>query len=59
LKQGYFLEKEAMTATFKFCILFEEAPGRDLSQTAPGWDISVVSAARFGDSVTPLSWRTE
>ncbi|MBN2394647.1 MAG: sugar phosphate isomerase/epimerase [Anaerolineae bacterium] len=34
-----------MTKTFKFCILFEEAPGRDLSQIAPGWEMAEIPVA--------------
>jgi sugar phosphate isomerase/epimerase len=34
-----------MTETFKFCILFEEAPGRDLSQIAPGWEMAEIPVA--------------
>lgn len=34
-----------MTETFKFSILFEEAPGRDLSQIAPGWEMAEIPVA--------------
>ena len=34
-----------MTETFKFCILFEEAPGRDLAQIAPGWEMAEIPVA--------------
>ncbi len=34
-----------MTATFKFCILFEEAPGRDLAQLSPGWEMAEIPVA--------------
>jgi len=34
-----------MTEQLKFCILFEEAPGRDLSQVAPGWEMAEIPVA--------------
>ena len=34
-----------MTEQFKFCILFEEAPARDLSQTAAGWEMAEIPVA--------------
>jgi sugar phosphate isomerase/epimerase len=34
-----------MTERFKFCILFEEAPGRDLAQIAPGWEMAEIPVA--------------
>ena len=34
-----------MTKKFEFCILFEEAPGRDLAQIAPGWEMAEVPVA--------------
>ena len=34
-----------MTEQFKFCILFEEAPGHDLSQVAPGWEMAEIPVA--------------
>ncbi len=34
-----------MTEMFKFSILFEEAPGRDLSQLSPGWEMAEIPVA--------------
>jgi hypothetical protein len=34
-----------MTEMFKFSILFEEAPGRDLAQIAPGWEMAEIPVA--------------
>jgi sugar phosphate isomerase/epimerase len=34
-----------MTETFKLCILFEEAPDRDLAQIAPGWEMAEIPVA--------------
>ena len=34
-----------MTETFKFCILFEEAPGRDLSKISPEWEMAEIPVA--------------
>ena len=31
-----------MTETFKFCILLEEKPGRDLAKIAPGWEMAEI-----------------
>jgi sugar phosphate isomerase/epimerase len=34
-----------MNEMFKFCILFEEKPGRDLAQISPGWEMAEVPVA--------------
>jgi sugar phosphate isomerase/epimerase len=34
-----------MTETFRLCILFEEKPGRDLSQISPGWEMAEIPVA--------------
>lgn len=34
-----------MTEMFKFCILFEEAPRRDLAQIAQGWEMAEIPVA--------------
>lgn len=34
-----------MTERFKFCILFEEALGRDLAKIAPGWEMAEIPVA--------------
>jgi hypothetical protein len=37
--------RKTMTEMFKFCILFEEAPGRDLAQISPGWEMAEIPVA--------------